>query len=89
MQHWSGGTDRALLDHDQAEDKDHHTTNCGEDTDKNKLDNCIVGKNASLFLHCQVLSDISFNRTKPGNVMVLVSIPSKPGQVMALVSIPS
>ena len=45
MQHWSGGTERALLGHDQAEDKDHHTTNCGEDTDKNALDNCIVGKN--------------------------------------------
>ena len=76
MQHWSGGTDRALLDHDQAEDKDHDTTNCGEDTDKNTLDNCIVGKDASLFLHCCVLSDISFSRGKPGNVVVLVSIPS-------------
>ena len=75
----SGHTDLALLDHDQAEDKDHHTTNCGEDTDKNTLDNCILGKDASLFLHSHVLvnmSDIFFSRGEPGNVVVPVAIPS-------------
>ena len=79
MQHWPGGTDRALLDHYQTEDKHHDTTNCGEDTDKNTLDNCIVGKDASLFLHGHVLvnmSDIFFSRGEPGNVVVPVAIPS-------------
>jgi hypothetical protein len=58
----SGHTDLALLDHDQAEDKDHDSANSSEETNKDTLDDCLINKAASLFLHRHVLIPVFIRR---------------------------